>query len=210
MTAFDQFLAEVTGHQDAHCRQPWQCELAASANCGNRLIRIPTGFGKTLGVLSAWAWHRVHHQRDDWPRRLVWCLPMRVLVEQTESEVRLALERLEVLWDGPDGYGSHVGKVGVHSIMGGADAGQWHLHPESDAVLIGTQDMLLSRAMNRGYASPRARWPMEFGLLNQDALWVMDEVQLMDVGLATSGQLQVFRSDDQSANKRCDPVSHGG
>ena len=76
--------------------------------------------------------------------------------------------------------------------MGGAATGQWHLYPECDSILIGTQDMLLSRAMNRGYASPRARWPMEFGLLNQDALWVMDEVQLMDVGLATSGQLQVF------------------
>ena len=204
MTSFERFLAEITGHLDAHRRQPWQCELAALANCGNRLIRIPTGFGKTLGVLSAWAWHRVHNQRADWPRRLIWCLPMRVLVEQTECEVRLALERLGLLWDerdGQDGYGSHEGKVGVHSIMGGADAGQWHLHPESDAVLIGTQDMLLSRAMNRGYASPRARWPMEFGLLNQDALWVMDEVQLMDVGLATSGQLQVFRNEDRSENK---------
>ena len=203
MTAFERFLAEVTGHPDAHRSQPWQCELAAAESCGNRLIRIPTGFGKTLGVLSAWAWHRIHNRREDWPRRLVWCLPMRVLVEQTESEVRLALERLGLLWewDGQDGYGSHDGKVGVHPIMGGADAGQWHLHPESDAVLIGTQDMLLSRAMNRGYASPRARWPMEFGLLNQDALWVMDEVQLMDVGLATSGQLQVFRNEGNEGNE---------
>ncbi|HOU93336.1 MAG TPA: CRISPR-associated endonuclease Cas3'', partial [Polyangiaceae bacterium] len=30
-------------------------------------------------------------------------------------------------------------------------------------------------------------------MLNQDALWVMDEVQLMDVGLSTSAQLQAFR-----------------
>lgn len=35
---------------------------------------------------------------------------------------------------------------------------------------------------------------MEHGLLNQDALWVLDEVQLMDVGLATSAQLQTYRS----------------
>ena len=46
---------------------------------------------------------------------------------------------------------------------------------------------------------------MEFGLLNQDALWVMDEVQLMDVGLATSGQLQAFRGEDQSAKKSSRP-----
>ena len=92
--------------------------------------------------------------------------------------------------------------------MGGADAGRWHLYPERDAVLIGTQDMLLSRALNRGYASPRARWPMEFGLLNHDALWVMDEVQLMDVGLATSGQLQVFRRRGSSRRQVVAPLFH--
>lgn len=176
-------------------RQPydWQNDLAAQEQCTNGLIRIPTGFGKTLGVLAAWLWHRVQHQDDRWPRRLVWCLPMRVLVEQTEQEARQAMEKVGLLWDGNS---NHTGKVGVHLLMGGADGGDWHLHPEHCAVLIGTQDMLLSRAMNRGYAAPRARWPMEFGLLNHDCLWVMDEVQLMDVGLATSAQLQAFREDN--------------
>jgi len=56
--------------------------------------------------------------------------------------------------------------------------------------------MLLSRALNRGYAAGRARWPLEFGLLSHDALWVLDEVQLMDVGLATTAQLQAFFDDD--------------
>ncbi|NLF18992.1 MAG: hypothetical protein GX595_17315 [Lentisphaerae bacterium] len=86
--------------------------------------------------------------------------------------------------------------------MGGSNAGDWILHPEECAVLIGTQDMLLSRALNRGYAAPRARWPMEFGLLNSDCLWIMDEVQLMDVGLATSAQLQQFRDDDRAKGLR--------
>ncbi|HVX65190.1 MAG TPA: helicase-related protein, partial [Bryobacteraceae bacterium] len=48
----------------------------------------------------------------------------------------------------------------------------------------------------------RARWPVEFGLLNQDALWVMDEVQLMDAGLATSAQLQAFREADRAKSLR--------
>ena len=199
--AFRCFFAELSGGKDLSPRQ-WQCEVSGSPACGNRLIRIPTGFGKTLGVLAAWTWHRVRLRNEDWPRRLVWCLPMRVLVEQTESEVRSALRCIGLLGNEE---GAHDGKVGVHPLMGGADAGRWHLYPEADAVLIGTQDMLLSRAMNRGYGSPRARWPMEFGLLNQDALWVMDEVQSMDVGLATSGQLQVFRDEDRSANKTLRP-----
>ena len=199
MNEFARFFKKTTGYDQV---RNWQAELASSIDCGNRLIRIPTGFGKTLGVLAAWTWHRLIEKNPNWPRRLVWCLPMRVLVEQTEREVRTAFERLGVLWDEK---GAHNDKFGVHLLMGGADGGRWYLYPESDTVLIGTQDMLLSRAMNRGYASPRARWPTEFGLLNQDALWVMDEVQLMDAGLATSGQLQVFRNEDLTADKALRP-----
>ena len=198
---FQHFFARLSGNLNGHA---WQHELSVPTSCNNRLIRIPTGFGKTLGVFAAWSWHRLIRQDERWPRRLVWCLPMRVLVEQTRDEVRSALERLDMLWDGLD---DHDGKVGVHLLMGGANAGQWHLHPECDAVLIGTQDMLISRALNRGYACPRARWPMEYGLLNQDALWVMDEVQLMDVGLATSGQLQVFRDADHGEGKTLRPTA---
>lgn len=55
-------------------------------------------------------------------------------------------------------------------------------------MLIGTQDMLLSRLLNRGYGMTRYRWPMQLGLLGNDCLWVMDEVQLMGTGLATTVQ----------------------
>ena len=171
----------------------WQASLAEDAHVRDRLIRIPTGFGKTLGVLAAWLWNRVEREDDSWPRRLIWCLPMRVLTEQTVAEAQSALKRAGL-----------SERVRVHTLMGGADAGEWWLHPEREGVLVGTQDMLLSRALNRGYASPRARWPMEFGLLAQDALWVYDEVQLMDVGLATSAQLQAYRDED--AQKHLRPV----
>ncbi len=179
----------------------WQERLAGEVVCINRLIRIPTGFGKTLGLLGAWLWNRVANAREDWPRRLVWCLPMRVLVEQTEFAIREALKALGLL----EGLEGGRGNIGVYTLMGGVDTGEWHLYPERCAVLIGTQDMLLSRALNRGYASPRARWPMEFGLLNQDCLWVLDEVQLMDAGLATSTQLQAFREEDESSGRGLRP-----
>lgn len=172
-----------------HAPHAWQQQLSARESCNSRVIRIPTGMGKTLGVLAAWVWNRLIRKDDNWPKRLVWCLPMRVLAEQTEQQVQSVLESLGLLWTG----GDHDGKVGVHVLMGGVEAQSWHLHPEQCAVLIGTQDMLLSRALNRGYGSPRGRWPMEYAQLHQDALWVMDEVQLMDVGLSTSTQLQAFR-----------------
>ncbi|MFN4261699.1 MAG: CRISPR-associated helicase Cas3' [Gemmataceae bacterium] len=176
---FESWFGTLTGHPSP---RSWQAELAATSTCCDRLIRIPTGLGKTEGVLAAWSYHRLHRGDDGWPRRLVWCLPMRVLVEQTEQVAQELADRI------PDAHHPMV-----HVAMGGEDASEWFLYPERPAIIIGTQDMLLSRALNRGYASARARWPMEFGLLNQDALWVMDEVQLMDVGLATSAQLQAYR-----------------
>ena len=199
MPGYDRFFEQLSG---ANLRpHAWQAALAASAGCSNRLIRIPTGFGKTLGILGAWAWHRIHRKDDSWPRRLVWCLPMGVLTDQIELEIRRALRAVGVLWQG----GSHEDHVFVHPLMGGHDSGNWHLYPEACAVLIGTQDMLLSRAMNRGYTVPRTFWPVEFGLLNQDCLWVMDEVQLMDVGFATSMQLQALRDGDNSCGRTLRP-----
>ena len=156
------------------------------------LIEIPTGFGKTGAVVLAWLWNRVLKHRDDWPRRLVYCLPMRSLVEQTLQCAHRWLERLEL-----------SNEVGLHALMGGEDAGEWDIHAERNAVLLGTQDMLLSRALNRGYGMSRYRWPMHFGLLNNDCLWVMDEVQLMGPGLWTSAQLDWMRTDRFKSLKPC-------
>lgn len=78
--------------------------------------------------------------------------------------------------------------------MGGVDdAHEWDTTPEDDVIVIGTQDMLLSRALNRGYGMSRYRWPLHFGLLNNDCLWVIDEVQLVGSGVATTAQLQALR-----------------
>jgi len=183
---FDKFFEHVTDHP----RYDWQARLAADDVCKDRLIRIPTGFGKTAGVTLAWLWNRVNHKNDAWPRRLVLCLPMRTLVEQTERAVSEWLDRAGL---NP--------QERMHVLMGGLSPSDWHLEPEREAVLIGTQDMLLSRALNRGYGSHRPRWPMEHALLNVDCLWVMDEIQLMDVGLATSAQLQGFASRDERDGK---------
>lgn len=187
-TLFDEWFATITEHDSP---RPWQRELGVDSECRNRLIRIPTGLGKTEGVLAAWTYHRVQYGDNHWPRRLVWCLPMRVLVEQTDQVARTLAARMPA-----------QSRPVVYTVMGGEDTGEWFLYPEQPAIIIGTQDMLLSRALNRGYASGRARWPAEFGLLNHDALWVMDEVQLMDVGLATAGQLQAFREQDHSKSLR--------
>ncbi len=62
---------------------PWPTSFASRSKCSNRLIHIPTGMGKTLGVLLACTYHRLHRNDSTWPNRLIWCLPIRTLVEQT-------------------------------------------------------------------------------------------------------------------------------
>ncbi|MGI9016867.1 MAG: helicase-related protein, partial [Euzebya sp.] len=63
----------------------------------------------------------------------------------------------------------------------------------TDTILVGTIDIMLSRAVNRGYAMGNGSWPIDFGLVGNDIQWVFDEVQLMGPALVTSRQLQVWR-----------------
>jgi len=177
---FETFFKQATG-----CTPfPYQRHFA-TAEILPQLIDVPTGAGKTAAVILCWLWRRRFAAApvgQGTPRRLVYCLPMRTLVEQTETAARTWLRNLGRDQD-----------IKVYVLMGGERAKDWDMYPESDAVVIGTQDMLLSRALNRGYGMSRYRWPMHFGLLNNDCLWVLDEIQLMGSGLATSTQLQAFR-----------------
>ena len=216
---------------------PYQERLATDGPTASHLLNVPTGLGKTAAAVLSWVWRRrfgSEEVRAKTPRRLVYCLPMRVLSEQTYTESIRWLDRLGLLagpasweaaggdlptrasqlsdytpdsadsrelgWAGQNGV-QGSGRIAVHLLMGGEERTDWVLWPEKDAVLIGTQDMLLSRALNRGYASRRPRWPVEFGLLNSDCLWVFDEVQLLGPGLATGLQLEAFRRDEINGKK---------
>lgn len=162
---------------------PYQQRLADSP--WPDVLEIPTGLGKTAAIVMAWLYKRRHLDAQT-PRRLVWCLPMRVLVEQTARLVRQWTERLL-----DKGLLSHA--PSVHVLMGGDVSRDWDTRPEDEAILVGTQDQLLSRALNRGYAMSRFRWPLDFALLHNDAFWAFDEIQLMGAGLSTSTQLEAFR-----------------
>jgi len=193
---------------------PYQKRLAEDL-LGTKLLKIPTGAGKTASVVLAWVWNRCCSPQgpsSGTPRRLVYCLPMRVLVEQTYENIIKWLDRLGIL-NGTASWGQRDGEriledydpepktlgssprrgVSVYKLMGGEHEKDWDLYPENDQIIVGTQDMLLSRALNRGYAMSRFRWPIQYGLLNNDCLWVMDEVQLMGSGFSTSAQLEALR-----------------
>jgi CRISPR-associated endonuclease/helicase Cas3 len=184
MERFEAWFERVAGHAP----HPWQKELGEAAQCTDRLLRVPTGFGKTAGTVLAWAYHRRVRDDRSWPTRLVFCLPMRVLVEQTEAARATWFQRAGL-------------DVPVTVLLGGRREVGWLERPDVPSVVVGTQDMLLSRALGRGYGSARGLWPMELGLLHSDVLWVLDEIQLMDVGLATSAQLHAFRLADAARGR---------
>lgn len=79
---FEQF----TGHRP----YLWQQRLIETGL--PETLEIPTGCGKTEAVFTAWAYRRRLHPDSDVragiPRRLVWVLPQRSLVEQTVSRIR--------------------------------------------------------------------------------------------------------------------------
>ena len=96
---FDTFFESATGNPP----YDYQSRLAGKDSgtaCRSQLINIPTGLGKTAAVVLAWLWNRVQLQNPEWPRRLVYCLPMRTLVEQTDAEVKEWLTAHGMLWDG--------------------------------------------------------------------------------------------------------------
>lgn len=183
---YGQFFARAMG---GHRPFPFQTALAEGA--WPDILSVPTGLGKTAAVTLAWLYRRQVREDADMPRRLIWCLPMRVLVEQTHRNIVDWLKALDLY-----GEAGEADRVAVSLLMGGeSDVRQapWALHPEQDTILIGTQDMLLSRALMRGFGMSRYQWPVHFALLHTDALWVFDEVQLMGPALATTSQLEGLR-----------------
>lgn len=179
---FAGFVARATGGQAPY---PYQQRIAIEGP--PQLLAVPTGAGKTLAAVLPWLYRRrfgSEEVRKDTPPWLVFVLPMRVLVEQTRDAVQSWLSKL-----GLDE------QVECHSLLGGEPrTARWRERVGMDTIIVGTLDMILSRALNRGYGESRFLWPIDFGLLNAGCHFVFDEVQLMGPALATSRQLHGLRA----------------
>ncbi|MGC8628482.1 MAG: type I-G CRISPR-associated helicase/endonuclease Cas3g, partial [Acidimicrobiales bacterium] len=179
-------FAEVVRRAAGHEPYPYQLRIADEGL--PEALWVPTGAGKTLAVVLGWLYRRRYHPdpevRARMPHWLVVALPMRALVSQTLQAAGEWLANLGL-----------ADEVGLHLVVGGLARSErtWRDDPAQDAVLVGTVDMLVSRALNRGYGDSRWLWPVDFGLFNNGAHWVLDEVQLMAEALPTTRQLQGLR-----------------
>jgi len=177
MPDFEAFFRSATGHEP----HGYQARIARDGLPS--VVQAPTGTGKT-GVILAWLWRRLSEDyRDLTPRRLVYALPQRSLVEQVAGEARKWLGNLGL-----------ADEVALHVVMGGRgeSLGDWRENMHQPAIVVGTVDSLVSKALNRGYGIGRAIYPIDFGLVTNGAHWIVDEIQLCPESTTTLRQLAAF------------------
>jgi CRISPR-associated endonuclease/helicase Cas3 len=221
---FDQQFEDLTNSAPF----PWQRKLYGEfvqkkfrAQCD-----VPTGLGKT-SVIAVWLLALAHHARTgslDWfPRRLVYVVNRRTVVDQSTREVeRLrnaftnnsklksiadALRGLSIHSDGPP--------LAISTLRGQfADNAEWRNDPARPAVIVGTVDLVGSRLLFSGYGCGFKSKPLHAGFLGQDVLFIHDEAHLeppfqmlitaIHAEQERSHEFHVFRVMELTATSRTD------
>ena len=128
---------------------------------------LPTGLGKT-NVIAVWLIALLNHK--NMPRRLVYVVNRRTVVDQTTTEVENIRDNLRKLSDT---------QLAISTLRGQyADNREWSADPSRPAVICGTVDMIGSRLLFSGYNVGFKAKPLHAGFLGQDALLVHDEAHL--------------------------------
>jgi CRISPR-associated endonuclease/helicase Cas3 len=127
---------------------------------------LPTGLGKT-NVIAIWLIALVNRP-DQMPRRLVYVVNRRTVVDQTTTEVENI--RKNQPW---------FPELAISTLRGQfADIRAWSADPSRPAVICGTVDMIGSRLLFSGYGVGFKGKPLHAGFLGQDVLLVHDEAHL--------------------------------
>lgn len=197
LTSFPDLFQVLTGHAPF----PWQEKLFARLSAGDlpRHCDVPTGLGKTsviavwIAALGAALADPAQHGRV--PRRLVYIVDRRVVVDQATKEVEQLQARLQ---SAEENETLAVFRPLVASLMQAAtvpvasgvtvstlrgkfaDNHAWHLDPSRPAIVVGTVDMIGSRMLFAGYGGVGRNWrSLQAGLMLQDAWVVLDEAHLV-------------------------------
>ena len=174
MLDFDAAFQALTGHSPL----PWQARLYSQHFLPGQIpssCSLPTGLGKT-SVVAIWLIALANSAPV--PRRLVYVVNRRTVVDQTTSEVdrysaaineNELLAPLKTVFDG----------TRISTLRGQrADNGLWCEDPSRAAVICGTVDMIGSRLLFSGYGIGRNSRPLHAGFLGQDAMLIHDEAHL--------------------------------
>lgn len=207
---------------------PWQEKLFSefSEKRFRKSCPIPTGLGKT-SIITIWLLSLAHHIRSGtlagFPRRLVYVVNRRTVVDQATDEAKKlretliskselgeitgALQSLQTLIsDEP---------LAISTLRGQfADNAEWRIDPTRPALIVGTVDMIGSRLLFSGYGCGFKSRPLHAGFLGQDTLLVHDEAHLepafqklvaaIESEQQRSGELGRFHVMEMTATSRSD------
>ena len=177
--SFDEFFSAATGRPPLDYQR-----LLATGGLGES-VPVP-GPGRT-GVMLAWLWRRLYGtDQSRTPRRLCYVLPPGGLVEPVAAQVAGWLTRLEL-----------DERVALHPH--GTGPRQWRRDMHGPAIVIGTADALVSKALNRGYGVGAIIWPIDFALVTNGAQWVFHEASRCATSAATMSAIAALAAGSGTA-----------
>jgi CRISPR-associated endonuclease/helicase Cas3 len=164
---------------------PWQVQLFQRFCHGDlpSALDLPTGLGKT-SVMAIWLLARAfaeEHNRNRIPRRLVYVVDRRAVVDQATAEAEKLRRFLDATAkDLKARLGVGEGQLPISTLRGQhIDNRAWLVDPVIPAIVVGTVDMIGSRLLFSGYGVSAKMRPYHAGLLGADSLVVLDEAHLV-------------------------------
>ena len=193
LSDFDLLFKRLTGREP----YPWQRRLyrrfaeLSEKPCIPDRLDLPTGLGKT-SVMAVWLAARINGA--ELPRRLVYLVDRRAVVDQATEEAEALGRRLDALIAGDHGD-KIIERLQLRPLHAGAketltalpistlrgqflDNRRWLQDPASAAIVVGTVDMIGSRLLFGGYGVSRSMRPVHAALLGIDSLVLLDEAHL--------------------------------
>lgn len=191
---FSKRFQELTGNAPL----AWQFRLFEkhfATNSFRPVIDLPTGLGKTM-VMAIWLIAR--EVNDKLPRRLIYVVDRRTVVDQATKEAEKLQRGDKEL--GLVGVGED--KLSISTLRGQfADNRTWSRDPSKPAIVIGTVDLIGSALLFSGYRSGYKTKPLNAGLLGQDSLLVLDEAHLSKPFEKLITSISTFQSGQGSPMK---------
>lgn len=180
---FGAFFTDVHGQVPF----PWQERLTRQVLAEGKwpeVIDLPTGTGKTA-VLDT-AVFSLAARPDLFPRRVVFVIDRRIVVDQVYERAELIRKRVteadtDVLRQVHDRLADISGGelLGTAALRGGTlILDEWTKRPDQPWVVVSTVDQFGSRLLFRGYGVSPGMRPIHAGLAGNDCLVVLDEVHL--------------------------------
>ncbi|HTQ40312.1 MAG TPA: type I-U CRISPR-associated helicase/endonuclease Cas3 [Pirellulales bacterium] len=171
----------------------WYEHLAAGRFEKIKTCSLPTGLGKT-SVIACWLIALANDTENIVPRRLVYVVNRRTVVDQATDEAnklrdklgdksnnnrQLAALKAQLQKLSATALQADEPPLAISTLRGQfEDNREWSADPSKPTIIVGTVDMIGSRLLFSGYGCGFKSKPLHAGFLGQDVLLVHDEAHL--------------------------------